>query len=103
MKDAVKRFKKWLAAKLFPFVTRHVPDRVNGYIQERASEVALKVTLEFMDREGLIHCYVCPNRRGPLRNVGPYKACPKHVETVQKLVEEREALARAAAPEKAAA
>jgi hypothetical protein len=94
----MKRFKKWLALKMLPFVTRNSPDSMTAYIHERAGETALQVVLDYLDREGLTHCYVCPNRRGPLRKVGPYMACPKHVDTVQKLVAEKEAQPVPAAP-----
>lgn len=96
MKKVWIGIKKWLALKLFRFVTANAPTQMEGYIQERANEAAVPVVMAFLEREGILHCYLCP-RRGPLIKVGPYKACPKHVEAAQKIVAEREAKPRAAA------
>lgn len=93
----LKRVKKWLAFKLFPFVTRHAPESVQGYVQERALEAAVPVVMAAMESAGLVHCAMCPNRRGPFRNVGPYKACPKHVKDLEARWAAEQAAQKAAA------
>lgn len=79
----LKRIKRWLAVKAFPFVARHAPEAVNAYIQERASEMAVQVTLGYLAREGIMSCCMCP-RRAPLIRVGQAYACPAHVDEARK-------------------
>lgn len=75
------RYKGWEAARLLRRSIFLRPEIFQEFIQERAGELALRGTLGFLEREGILHCVKCP-RRGPLRKVGAVYACPKHADEI---------------------
>lgn len=81
----MKRFKLWLAGKMLPFVVRHEPAKMLAKINERALEVAVPMVMAAMERAGLVHCHLCPNKRGPLRKIGGRMACPRHIKEIERL------------------
>lgn len=77
------RFKMWMAVKALPFVARNAPEAVNGYIQDRAAEMAVKVTMAHLAREGMLSCSMCPTR-APLLKIGGAYSCRRHAAEVAK-------------------
>ena len=103
LRRLVSDYRRWEASRLLRLTLKFSPDILNNFIQERAGEMSLQIVLGYLEREGILHCAVCPDRRGPHRKVGPYYACPKHVEKVQAMVAEQAAKAKAPVTLKAAA
>lgn len=82
MPKMFKKIKKRLAVRLIPFVARNAPDAVNGMIQERAAEMAVKVAMAFLAREGFVTCSMCPSR-WQLSKIGSVYACRDHAGAVR--------------------
>lgn len=68
---------------MLQFVAKYGRELLINFVMERASEMAVGVTMATMDREGLMHCHRCPQRFG-LRKVGNNKyACLNHTQEVK--------------------
>lgn len=69
-----------LCAWMIRFVGKYAPEILIGYVMERASEVAVGVTMAILDQERIAHCYKCPSRFS-LRKVGLNRyACLTHTQ-----------------------
>ena len=62
---------------MIQYVTRHAPELLVGYIQERSNELAMSITMLILDKEGISHCRSCPSRFGLQRVDGAY-LCGAH-------------------------
>jgi hypothetical protein len=89
--------KGWMASHFLRWSIVLRPEIFHAFIQEHAGELALRGTLGFLEREGLVHCAKCPSR-GQMRRVGNVYACPKHVDEVTAAVIGRGATTRQAVP-----
>jgi hypothetical protein len=68
---------------MLKFIGMYGKELLVNFVMERASEVAVGVTMAILDREGIAHCYQCPQRFG-LRKVGSNRyACLHHTQEVK--------------------
>lgn len=77
-----ENFRAWQAAMLLKWSVGIRPEVYQGFIMERANELALKGVLSFLEREGLLHCVKCPSR-GPLMQLMGQYWCKKHVPIIE--------------------
>ena len=66
---------------MFKFIIKNSPELLTQYISKRANELALGITMTILDREGIAHCFRCPQRFA-LKKVGGRYACLKHSQEV---------------------
>ncbi len=62
------RAKDWFFDKLACFVAAHRPERLNQLIRKEveriAQDVSVRSAMQYLDREGLLHCAMCAQRFG---------------------------------------
>lgn len=79
---------------LFYCLNKAFPDllveKLSGVVRKLVDERALDATLASMNRQGLLHCFVCPARFN-LVNVGRVKACRTHANDVRELLDKKDA------------
>lgn len=68
--------------KAIIFVGQRSPEELRGFVMERANEISCGIFIKMMDREGIAHCCLCPQRFG-LKKVGRLYACLNHSEEVK--------------------
>lgn len=60
--------KDWIMDKLCLFVMKHKPERLRAYIAKEVNalvqEVSVQASMQYLNRQGLIHCAMCPQRFG---------------------------------------
>ncbi len=68
MKTLIQNAKDWLMDKLCLFVMNHKPERLRAYINKEvtalAQEVSLQASMQYLNRQGFLHCAMCPQRFG---------------------------------------
>jgi hypothetical protein len=64
----IDQLKDWILNQLCLFVAKHKPERLNSLIKSEverlSSEVAIRASMEYLNREGILHCAFCPQRMG---------------------------------------
>jgi len=60
--------KDWILDKLAQFVATHKPERLNqlvrAEVQRLASEVSVRTAMQYLDKQGFLHCGMCAQRFG---------------------------------------
>ena len=59
-------------------IARQCPELMVDFIGERASEIAVGVTMTMLDRERIIHCQQCPQRFALRKTSAGVYTCNKH-------------------------
>ena len=59
------------------FAGTFTPELLVGYVQDRANELALQITMSILDKERIAHCHLCPQRFG-LRKQAGHWVCSIH-------------------------
>lgn len=86
-RTAATRALLWAAAKVdghfaeyaMVIVAKRSPEALRRFIQERASGMAVGITMSILDREGISHCSHCPQRFGLRKSAkGGRYVCLKH-------------------------
>ncbi len=84
------KLKDWILDHLCQFVAKHKPERLNALVaaevKRLSSEVAVRASMEYLDKQGFLHCAFCPQRFGLQRAVlqdeqgqkREVKLCMKH-------------------------
>lgn len=64
----IERLKDWVLDRLCLFVAKHKPHRLDQLIrlevEKLSSEVSVRASMQYLDREGFLHCAFCPQRMG---------------------------------------
>jgi len=62
------RLKDAILDKLACFVATHKPERLNqlvrGEVERLASDVAIRTAMQYLDKQGFLHCAMCAQRYG---------------------------------------
>ena len=77
LKARASRLLSWFCARMLVFVARRRPEMIASHIVERASDLAVSLTMKILDQEGIAHCARCPQRFG-LRKEGGHYLCLSH-------------------------
>jgi hypothetical protein len=80
----ISKLKDWNAArkhrramKLFTRLMQDSTSKMQEIFNTECFKVSAKMFMQMMDREGFVHCAVCPSR-GPLKNIAKTKLCTTH-------------------------
>jgi hypothetical protein len=75
----------WLADKAFDWLDKHQPEKMKRLIQSHVEkivpEVALRTSMAYLNKQGILHCAACPQRHGLHRamiNKREVYLCDKH-------------------------
>lgn len=79
---AASRIDKDLPRKAIIFIGQRSPKELHDFIMERANDLSVAVVMTTLDREGIAHCALCPQRFG-IKKVGRHYACLNHSEEVK--------------------
>ncbi len=64
----IERAKDWILDKLACFVATHKPERLNqlvrAEVERLASDVAVRTAMQYLDKQGFLHCAMCAQRHG---------------------------------------
>jgi hypothetical protein len=64
----MNRLSNWILDRMARFVAIHKPERLNQLIrdevQKLSSGVAIRASMEYLDKQGFLHCAFCPQRFG---------------------------------------
>ncbi len=86
----IDRLKDWFLDKLAAFVAKHKPERLNqlvrAEVERLSSDVAIRTAMQYLDRQGFLHCAMCAQRfglqraklMGPEGNGREVYLCSKH-------------------------
>ena len=68
MKSIKKKVLDQIAEWAIVYLGFHAPERLTLFVNDRAraiaQETAMRVSMEFMNRQGLLHCALCAQRHG---------------------------------------
>lgn len=81
------RYRSWEAARLLRRSLALDDSVMRRVVTDKANGLAFRGVMGFIEKEGFMHCALCPSR-SPLRKVEGSYACPRHVEAVQKRAQE---------------
>lgn len=83
MKKWVKsKIEKWnmkICKWMIVFVAKHNRPMLQGIIMEKASELSVGMMMNMFDREGIRHCFRCPQRFGLRKRGLNLYACNNHM------------------------
>ncbi len=64
----ISRIKDWILDHMAKFVATHKPERLNQLVRAEvtklASDVAVRTAMQYLDRQGFLHCAMCAQRFG---------------------------------------
>lgn len=64
----IDRIKDWILDHMAVFVATHRPERLNALIRKQvetlASDVSVRTAMQYLDRQGFLHCAMCAQRFG---------------------------------------
>ncbi len=64
----MNRIWDWFLDKLACFVATHKPERLNqlvrAEVERLSSDVAVRTAMQYLDKQGLLHCALCAQRFG---------------------------------------
>jgi len=83
IKSKEKKIHLWLIKK----IAKRNPDILSDFIDNRATNLSIWLSMRILDHEGIFHCQRCPSRFGLMRLTGGGYACKYHAQIITKEVE----------------
>ena len=77
------RIKDFIGSFLVWFGTKISPDAYTKQVQIISGETAKRIVIDYLNREGILHCALCP-RRGTLRKSGELYYCESCYTTLKR-------------------
>lgn len=89
MKNKIKTFRDYLMTRLAALVYRYKPEALDNMVRKEvdklASDLAIQMSMAYLNRERILHCAACPQRHGLRRKQITHKGelrevyvCPNH-------------------------